>query len=351
VAFREAQVRRVSGSIAHGPFPVRPGRLLGSFAFLFIAALCFLFAFDEDRLVCTPHASCVVTHRLRREPRPFPMSALHDATVEIEHGSKNATYGALILTVDGMGRARLGRTTPDDANAIAARVRDAIAAQQPVDEAIKGPWWALVVGLVLIPMWITMAYSALKGLGRFRLDVLRDGAALRVQRRVLGLPVATQEVSLDGIADVRIESTVLGEMWLTRGEAPAPAGRIVLVDRSGRLRPITDRGYPGTAAHLRAAAELRAVLGLPPQPGGVEEQLAALPMRTTPLGARLGFSWIGVTVGGLLGVAVYALVGLSLGLLRASDGPDGLAFALGGGGGATAGVALVFYLTRARRPA
>jgi hypothetical protein len=78
---------------------------------------------------------------------------------------------------------------------------------------------------------------------------------------------------------------------------------------------------------------VRALLGLERRPRGVEDQLAALPMITRPLSHRLALSWIGVTTGFLLGLGVHALVGLALGVLRARDGPDGLAFAIGGGSG------------------
>lgn len=350
VPFREPQIRRRAGSIAYGPFPIRPARVLALIASVIMALALGATSVDEDRLVCVPAATCVVTHRFATDPPPFPASALRDVTVAIERGSKGQRVGAVYLVVDGVGRHRLGRTRPDAAEDVAARIRAALTAEQPIDERITGLWWMGIFALLFIAWGIALVYPSLRGAGRIRLDVVRGGAALRVQRFLFGVPLAVREVSLDGVVDVVVERGDLGEKLLSRGETPTPAGRVVLVDRFGHRRPLTDRLYAGIGPHFRAASALRELLELPPQRGGVEVQLAALPVTTTPLGGRIAYSCIGITVGGLLGLALYTTVGLSLGLFHASDGLDGLAFAVGFGGGAAVGVAVVVHLTRPRPP-
>jgi hypothetical protein len=69
----------------------------------------------------------------RREPEK---GSLRDATVSIERGSKDSEYGVVVLTVDRVGRLSLGKTSAGPADEIAARVRAAIAAGRPIDEAM-----------------------------------------------------------------------------------------------------------------------------------------------------------------------------------------------------------------------
>ena len=348
--FRDAAPRGIRGSIPYGPFPVHGGGVSISLVFLVVALAALVGALDEDRVVCTPGASCVVSHRLMEDPQPFPSSALRGADVTIERGSKGARYGVVTLVLASNTRIRLARTDPSSAEDIAARIRSAVDAQAPVDERIRGPWWAGIAAAVFVALGIASARSSLRGLGRIRLELLRDGAALGVRRRVLGVPVSSYEVSLDQVTDVRVEEGGISYPLASRHAPPAPAGRIVLGDRSGIVRPVTDRMLPGLTTHLRAASALRAALEMEPQPGGVEQKLAALTPVVTSLGHRLAYSWIGVTVGGLLGLAAYGITGLALGLLRGRDGPGVGAFAVGFGGGAALGVALVMYLTRPRLP-
>jgi len=349
VPFREPRIRKVEGSVTYGPFPTPVGGIFTTFAILVAAIGLCAMGIDEDRLVCTPDATCVITRRLGPDTPPFPTSALRDVSVEIESGSKNRKYGVLYLVLDDDSAIRFTRTDPTKAIAVSDRLRPAIAEKRAVDERVRGPWWALVAAFFVFLGSLASLRSTLRKVGRFRLDVVRDGSALRVQRSVLGIPFTPYNVSLEGVVDVRVERKWLGDTSNPRTPA-TPAARIVLVDRSGNARPLTDRPFPGFATHLRAAAALRAILGLTPQPGGVEDQLAKLPPVTTPLGTRFGFAWLGFTVGGLLGLALYGIVGLSLGLLRAQDGISPLALVVGFGGGAVSGVLLAAYLTRPRPP-
>ena len=341
--FRTPATNRLSGTVSYGPFPIRKGRFAVSFAPLFIAALMPFIALEEEHLVCTPNALCVVTHALIPRRRTLPMAALRDVRVDIEHGSKGATHGVVVLVPERHGELRLMRATPSDASEAAAAIRAGIKGQRPIDVTIHGPRLVLLLGLGGIVMWLSLAYSALKGLGRLRLDIVREGASLRVRRTIFGVPVASHEVSLGDVVDVRVKSGKLGEAWLSRGQAPSPAGYVFLVSRSGLSCPLSARALPGEAVHLRAAAELRALLGFAPERGGVEDQLAALPMVTMLLGQRIGLCWVGVTVGGLAGAAFYGLIGLALGQLKPAEGT----LAVGAVIGAIAGVLLVLHVTRA----
>jgi hypothetical protein len=352
LVFRES-VRRgpvPSGSVTYGPFQIRKGRFVVSFSPLVIAIVVALMALETDRLVCTPDGSCAVTHSLGSDGPVFPMARLRSVRVDTETGSKGTKYGVVVLGIEGGRDVRLTKTTPDHAAEAASDIRASIASTRPIEVVVQGPRWMLLLAAALLVMWISVAYSALKGLGRLRLEILRGGAALRVQRRVFRVPTTSHEISLDGVTDVRVETGSLGEAWLNRGELPSPAARLVLADPSGRARPLTDRFWPGRAVHLRAASDLRAILGLAPQPGGVEDQLAALPPATTNLGMRIAYCWIGLTCGALVGTGLYGVLGLALGVFNARDGLDGWAVAIGAGGGATAGALLALYSTRPRPP-
>jgi hypothetical protein len=349
MVFRGPVFKPTSGRVDYGPFPIRQGRLAASFAALLVALLMALFVLEQEHLTCTPGASCVVTGTILSQRRAFPTAALRDARVVIERGSKGGEQGVVVLVVDGAREIRLQSAPPAEAAEVAATIRARVASKQPIDITLQRSQWLWIPALGALVIGITMACSALKGFGRFRLDVVKGGAGLRARRSIFGVPVSSHEVSLEGVTDVRIEGGVLGEMWLGRGETASPAARIVLVDQAGAGRPLTATVFPGQAVHLRAAAELRAILGLERRPGGVEEQLAALPMVTTPLWTRVGLSWIGVTVGSLLGVGLFGALGLALGLLRASELEE-WHVAIGGISGAIAGVAVVVYRTRARPP-
>jgi hypothetical protein len=348
MVFREQPRDVRSGTVHYGPFPIRRGRLFGSFAPLVIGAVIPLIALEESRVQCTPNGSCVITTGIIATTREMPMSQIREVRVKTVHGNKGGVHGVVLLSVDRQPDLELMQQDPAEAGVTAGTIRAAIAEKKPIDLTLHGPRALLLVTLGAFAMWLTMAYSALKGLGRLRLDIEQGGVALRVRRRVLGIPVSSHVVSLEGVTDVRVEGGVLGEMWLSRGETPSAAARIVLIDRSGVPRPITDRVFPGEAVHLRAAAALRALLGFERLPGGVEDRLAQLPPITTAIGMRVMYSWIGATTGLLVGIAIYGVMGLALGLLRGSGGLDAMAFLVGGLGGSTAGVALALYLTRQR---
>ncbi|WP_437782432.1 hypothetical protein [Sorangium sp. So ce1097] len=349
MAFRQPGFHRASGSVVHGPFPIRVTRFLISILLLLAAIIVAMVSLSKSHLACTPGARCVLARGIPARTTGFPMSVLRDVRVDMKRGSKGGTQGVVVLVLDGGHQISLQQVSPERATEAAAAVRAGIAGQQPIDVTLRGPWWLLSLGLALLASGLTMAYSATKGLGRFHLEITRGGAALRVRRLVLAIPVSSHEVSLEGVADVRVEGGKLGEMWLGKGEAPTPAGRLVLVDRSGAARPLTAAVFPGQAVHLRAAAELLRILGLDRQ-RHVEEQLASLPRATTPLGTRIAALWIGATVGALVGVGVLGLAGIALGLLRTSDTIEPWLLVAGGGGGAIAGVALAVYLTRSRPP-
>lgn len=350
MAFREPALKPRSGSVVYGPFPLRAAHLALSTLLLLAGLAVAGVAFSRDHLVCTPGARCVMTRSLPSRTTGFPMSSLSDARVDIERTSKGGSYGRVVLVFEGGRELRLQQASPERAAEVATSIRAGLAGQQPIDVTLRGPWWAGLFALGLLAMGLALAYSGAQGRGRFRLEITHGGAGLRVQRRFLAIPVSSRDVSLEGVVDVRVEGGKVREMSLSRGEDPSPAGRIVLVDRSGATRPVTESFFRGQAVHLRAAAELRALLGLDPMPHGVEAQLASLPPVTTPPGTRFAMAWAGVGVGTIAGMALLGLAGLALGVFRMSDPIEVWVVAIGGGGGAIAGVALALYFTRSRPP-
>lgn len=189
-------------------------------------------------------------------------------------------HGVVVLLPVHAGPVRVRGDSPADASEAAATIRNGLANHRPVDVTVQGASGAGVAYLlawafVFFALFAGIAHSALLGVGRLRLELVHDGARLLVRRTILGVTLASHEVSLDAVADVRVERGSLGEKWLGRREGRSPAARLVVVDRSGGSRPITTAFFPGEAVHLRAAAELRVLLGLERQAG--DERLRSWP--------------------------------------------------------------------------
>ncbi|AKT40621.1 hypothetical protein [Chondromyces crocatus] len=349
MVFREPARQHARGSVRYGPFPVRTRLLIFSFAALLTAIVLTFVALDRDRLVCTPGARCSLSNTLRTQIHTFPTAAIGEVRVDVRSNSKGVPYGVIVLSLAPTQEFRLSQTSVEEANAVAARIRARLAAGQKVDVEVGGSWWVLALAGAALLLCFSLVAAGLRGFGVFQLDIPSDRSRLRVQRRLLGIPVSTHEVSLEGVTDVLIEGGALDDAWRGRDEAPTPAGRLVLVDAWGAVRPVTSTVFPGAAVHLRAACALRAILGMVPQRGGVEEHLASLPWITTSPGMRAAFSFIGATLGALLGIGLVAVGVLLVGGLQPSDS-DTWVFAVGAVLGAPAGVVFALFVTRTRPP-
>ncbi|EYF08057.1 hypothetical protein [Chondromyces apiculatus] len=350
MVFRAPAQPYASGSVRYGPFPVRWKLVFFAGAALLSALVLALVALARDHLVCTPGARCVVSTAPWMSVRAaVPMAALRDARADLGKNTKGNAYGVVVLVLDGGGEVRLQRASVDEAQQAAATIRARLAVRQRIDVTVGGSWWLLLFSAGALAAGVSMASTALKGAVTFRLDLVQGGQALRVRKQLLGVPLPGATLSLAGVTDVRVEGARTEEAWSDRAEAPLPAGRLVLVDRTGATQPITASALPGTAVHLRAASALRALLQMPLQ-RDVEAQLASLPWRRTPPGARLVLAASGATMGGLLGVGALAVAGIALGVLDAREGRAWV-FVVGGVAGAAVGLALAVFFTRPQPPA
>ncbi len=347
MVFRAPALRARTGRVAYGPFPIRIGLLLGSVGVLVLGVIVFAIAIEREEVRCDAAGACVADGRIAR-PRSFAAREVKDVRVVEERGSKGGTYGVVVIDAPPQ-QLRLMRTTPRDAASAAGELRAGFARREPFAVAVDGPIWMVAIAIGALAAAIAMVRSALFGIGRLDLELAQGGAALRVTRRVLGIPVGARELSLEGVRDVSVEHGRISTFFTARGQLPPACGRLLLHDADGSKRPVTEPSFPGTVVHLRAAIALRAALELEPRPGGVEDELARTPLTVTPLGSRIGFAWLGICTGSLVGAGATAIVAFAV---RAATGvtPDTVIILPGAGLGAASGVALSLYFTRARLP-
>jgi hypothetical protein len=210
----------------------------------------------------------------------------------------------------------------------------------------------LLASAVCAAMGISMAWIALRRAGAVRVSFQHDGS-LRVERRVLFVPIGARSLSFHGATDVTLEWKTESDFWKGRHELPRQVGRLVLVTRTGSF-PLTDEFWPGKTLHYRAAAELRRAFGF--SPGTLEQELHTLentlerPLIAQSASQRFGLGWAGACVGSLAGLALLGVIGLAFGFLRMQDGVEPWMLIVGSGGGAISGIAIAMHLSRARPP-
>ena len=337
--------RRTEGRVVHGPFPIRAGRLLGAITAVVLGGVLVALFLSTDVVACEAgeDGTCTVQQTLSRDAR-FPSASVRDVRVDHERGSKGAKYGVDVLVLEGGGTLRLRRVDEDQAEQAARTIREGLASHGAFQVTLRDPWYASLLGVGMAVFGVVLARSAVRGMGRYAIDVVAGGQALRVTRRILGVAVSSREVFAADAERVDVDVGVVPDAWKNRGEADPVGGRVVIVDHSGERRLLSDDFHRGEAIHLRAAIALSGRLGL--AAGELEARLASLPWRQTRMVSRIAYAWMGITVGSMVGVALMAITGLALGLLHARDGPEAWMFVPG----AVAGVAVVLFLTRRRPP-
>jgi hypothetical protein len=344
------------GRIVYGPFPVRPGRLVGAFATLVVAVAFAGIALETQHLACDfgGGGACVLTSvaSLRADAR-FASRDLRRVRMESDwRGKRNKTeYGIVVLTVADR-ELRLKGIDPDAARAIVRTVQAGITRGEAFRVTAAGERWLLLLSAAFGLVALSMAWTGVRRMGSFTLT-LRPDRTLSVTRRVLGVPIWSHELSLAGVVDVAIAWTEERDFWRHRWMVPRRLGRIAFVGRDNQ-QPMTSWYWPGQTLHFRAAAALRRALGL--APGPLEDELAALeasrerPLWARHARARVGLAWAGMCTGAIAGLAVLLAAGVATGRMRFSAGIEPWMVAVGCGGGAIAGAALVFYLARLRPP-
>jgi hypothetical protein len=343
----------------YGPFPMRVGRLLAGMALLGLGLPVIALVGTPDRVRCARATGVCRLTRPLRDPTEFSASEFVAVRVEHSRGSKGRPVGRPIVVL-GSREIPLGMVEPDAAEAFARRAEDALhaaagaTASDGVDVSLRQPWWFVAFAALIPVMGAGLVVTALRGVGRYRLehDALRR--ELAVTRAVFHVPVSRRSVSTRDVVGVEIDWARDKDFFHSRYQLGDTTAKLVLVAADGERRPVggVHRGY---TLHRRAAAELAALLGCPPSPAAMARNEAQAATFHPPPSAfrgwnRLGAAWIGMCCGSLLGMAAYALAGIALGLLHGSDPVDEYALIFGAGGGASLGIALSFYLTRPQEP-
>jgi len=341
--FRVAAERvQPSGRVVHGPFPVRWGVLGTAFAALFVGGMLTLVGLMHERFACPSIGTCTIDDKAM-----FERAQIHGVRTVIETGSKNSKYGVVIVELDGGRERRLMRTTPGEASEAEAAIRRSLADGTPIDVTLHGPRIVVPFGIAGIVAFVVFGAMAFSRMGRVNMTIERG--ALRVRRSVLGIPLAARTFPLERVAGIVVERGTLSWVLQARYEQPIAVGRLLLIYADGAQQPLTRALYPGHALHLRAACALRAMLLLAPDTKD-DAELAAIPMKTTPMGNRLAFAWGALTTGALLGMAIFGVSLALLGRISLRGNIEGWMVLGGAIPGAIAGVALVFHATRPRLP-
>ncbi len=344
--FRQAPIHHAvkGGHVMWGPFPARWGVLGMAIAFGFVGAMMVLITLQHQRLQCPETGTCTV------DGRPaFPRESIQRVDVVIEIGSKNSKTGVLVITLERNRTWRFMRVDPDDANEAARTIRAALASHTPIDVDLHNPRFLGFVGVAGVIAFFVFMVIAFARMGHFDLIVSRDGQTLYVRRSLFGIPLGTREVPLARVESVGVERTTISPPLRGRYEVPTPAARLVLHYRGGTTTPITSAHFPGHALHLRAAWALRRATGVEDDARD-DAELAKIPMRTTPMGQRIGFAWAGVTTGSLVGLLLFGVTMIALKQTSMRDNIEMWMFLSGAIPGAIGGAAVVLHATRTRLP-
>lgn len=271
----------------------------------------------------------------------FPRVDLVGVHVERQTSGKSKT-GVVVLELSNGRIRRMMAVDPDDADQAAERIR----AGGAIDVQLHGPRVLVPVGAVALVAAIVMLGIALANMGRFDFEI--DSDVMRVRRSLFGIPLGTRIVPIDGVERVVFDRGAITPVMQRRAEPTIAAGRLRIV-RRGEERALSRGFYPGYALHLRAAAALRAALGLEPDEKD-DAELASMPMRSSGLGERVMYAWMGMTTGSILGLAIFGLTLMLLGKTTMRANIEGWMVAGGCIPGALCGAAIAIHATRKRYP-
>ncbi len=349
-------------TVLWGPFPVRWGPLVAVVPCLFLGILLTMMGFDKGVLRCErAHNFCGYqrTTFINRRVRPFPLDQLRGARV-IEVKSGKRTRSAVQLDL-GERKWRMVPTTAAETQRVAAKINEFVKSDAPTLEVHQhNPIWFGLVGIGFLLAGMALLWSGLRGAGRIRLEVASD--RIRWTRRILRLRASSGEFRLDAfrdaIRDVVVEWSKRSHFFQHRHEIPETFARLRVINKDGSSRPLVERSFRGHEVHLRAAAELRRVLELPPRREDAQREqdhlaAAARPPETpgsfSGRGGRFAAAWLGMCVGSLGGMAVLGMFKLISQTASASDQITDLDALIGGGGGALTGILLALRLTRPKK--
>jgi hypothetical protein len=354
MVYREAPPERRPVRITYGPFPIRGWRLLGGLvAFLFGAAA--VVAGLVTQTVTCQRTGCELTTASFGWHRTATVGRIADIDVRIGRTSgRNPTdYGVVVIS-DGRKAISTLHMKPGEAQALAGRLRGLLepGTADEVTARVPGELGLAWFGLALAAIGCAMVYSSLRGLGRMRLVLAGDGRTLALRYSILGLRVRENRVVVDDVRDVRVRWVTLPRGFFTANGARDEFGGVLVIDTAAGPVELDPRPHRGWNVHRRAAEKLRSAFELPPLD---PEQLRVLiasdrvfaPPR--PAGSRFVAVWLGVTIGPLLGAAIFGVLGLLFGLIHPRQ-PVGAWYGISMVVGAAGAIAFGLYLTSSRRP-
>ena len=255
----------------------------------------------------------------------------------ILHASNGARYSSSETALEAVesAEARLQHFLPDDQ----ARV---------IEIELVNRYWPFLLALVFLGTAGFMGKSALRGAGRAKLSLDDSGRCLLVERSFLGIPLSRRSLELAGVHGVDIEWKQIASPAQRGSHAREHVGRLRLLTNNLGGVPVLTSFARGHSVHVRAATQLRALLGLPPA------ENTAIPER--PVGydwssgaGRFAACWVGMCTGSVVGIAIGAGLALTVGGAKLSDSAGGPFYFGGMALGVAGGIALALYLTSAER--
>lgn len=245
MTYRRHSAHALSGRVVHGKYPSKVLPLVGM---LFCFAVAFPFGvwtFGSQTLSCPASGQCVVRNHwtvLSSYP-PFERSSI--TSVRVLRGGR-ADEGVVGVMSDERRLYGSQLMDADRAQRLVDEINEPLGSGKAFEVVTDRGYLFGIVALLWLLIGSAPGYFFFKDLvvGRLIIDVVKDGAALRVKRTLLGIPFAGHEMALDGVVDVTTER-----------------GRIVLVGRDGKRANLTKFTLPDDPVYVRTAAALREILG------------------------------------------------------------------------------------------
>ncbi len=350
-------------AVVWGPFPLRRARLAGGLLIVALAAMLGVVGLQRHILACERAGAgggqCEWQTGLGASSvRRFPLAALRSVRVAYSQTSNKghvSRWGQLVLNIEGRELMLLRQEEPA-ADAAAARLQAFLSdpAQPQLHLETSRPVAMLGLGAAFALAGGWLLYSVWYGRRRFRFtwDAPMQQLAMQLQwppGLSVGAPVTW---SLPRPVEVEIS---WGEVkdFLSSPRDPGPRGaRLQVRLASGESTALLPQPLPGYRVHLRAAEQLRRLLGCPERSAEAAARTAAAYQAAQPqlgpgwtgLGGRVAASWLGACCGSLLGLVASGLLALALGVVKMSDSAKSAWFFGGMLAGLAVGVPLAWRL-------
>lgn len=346
-----------------GPFPLRRARLCIGLALLGLAILMGWIGTIRDSISCArrgPRAGqCELRGGARGDPlQSFELSSITDVSVKYteSHRRKQTVKRGEVVVHLASGELHMKRETPQGAEANVEALRSFLrnANADTVHVVTQREWW----GIIFVGMFglggAGMLYTVLAGRRRIRCTWNSFTQQLTVQREwPLGIFTSEpQTLTLKRPASVDIAWGRVDDFFSSSRSPGPPGGRLCVTCEGGESQSIDPETWFGYGVHVRAAEQLRSLLGCAPKTPAERERIEAAnraakpmpsPQWTTAFG-KVALAWLGICTGSLIGLAISATIAVGFRFQKSSDPAGGFWFVSGVFGGAALGVWLVFRL-------